>query len=68
MFNKILDSFAEGNELLLKYVICITSIRVNTDKVNEITKTVSWWNNKGIVNEIEEGSKSDFYIFYIINV
>ena len=38
LFNKILDSFAEGNELLLKYVICLKSIELNKQKVNELEK------------------------------
>ena len=44
--NKILDSFAEGNEFLQRYVICLKSIRLNKKKVNEIeNKGINWkWN------------------------
>ena len=38
LFNDILDSFAEGNEFLQRYVICIKSIELNKEKVNEIEK------------------------------
>ena len=32
LFNKILDSFAEGNEFLQMYVICLKSIELNKQK------------------------------------
>ena len=38
LFNKILDSFAEGNEFLQRCVICLKSIELNKGKVNEIEK------------------------------
>ena len=33
LFNDILDSFAEGNEFLQRYVICIKSIELNKEKL-----------------------------------
>ena len=36
LFNKILDSFAEGNEFLQRYVICLKSIKLNKEKVSEL--------------------------------
>ena len=38
LFNKILDSFAEGNEFLQRYVICLKSIELNKQKVTELEK------------------------------
>ena len=38
LFNKILDSFAEGNEFLQMYVICLKSIELNKEIVNELEK------------------------------
>ena len=37
LFNDILD-FAEGNEYLQRYVICLKPIELNKEKVNEIEK------------------------------
>ena len=34
LFNVIMDSFAEGNEFLQRYVICLKSIELNKEKVN----------------------------------
>ena len=46
LFNKILDYFAEGNEFLQRYVICLKSIRLNKKKVNEIeNKGINWKGN-----------------------
>ena len=38
LFNKILDSFAEGNEFLQKYVVCLKSIELNKQKISELEK------------------------------
>ena len=38
ILNKILDSFAEGNEFLQRYVICLKSIELNKQKVNKLEK------------------------------
>ena len=38
LFNDILDSFAEGNEFLQRYVICLKSIELNKQKDSELEK------------------------------
>ena len=38
LFNDILDSFAEGNEFLQRYIVCLKSIELNKEKVNELEK------------------------------
>ena len=49
LFNDILDSFAEGNEFLQRYVICLKSIELN----------------KHIVSEIEKGGKNSLKKFWV---